>query len=230
MFICLYSPCLKKLCFHKHKPVLFLKHIIIFRHSHNSKFGLKARIWETLTCFQKEQPNLPHTINNIVCICVGAQIHTQHIGYSWQELLRHFMEFDPSHRSLIFLSPRIIWQMLSPTSPRSCSFRSLQALLRLCGHRYKQCHRMDLRSLLTALLHLNTPSLGGSPVPAASSPSGAFWSLKSSVSGKFCPISTLAPLSLQWSSCVKSMFYKQCCSLDADIPRPLQMLNSSQPL
>lgn len=117
MFIWLYSTCLKKLCFHKHKPVPFLKHISILRHSHNSNPGLKAQIWKTLTCLQKEQPNLPH-----ICVCAHS---------TWQKLLRHFMAFDPSHQSLIFLqqNPRIIWQMASPSSPKSCSSTSLQALL-----------------------------------------------------------------------------------------------------
>lgn len=76
MFIWLYSPCLEKLRFHKYKLVPFLKHISILRQSQNSKSGLKTQIWETLACFQKEQPHLPHTINNFECI----HTHTQHIG------------------------------------------------------------------------------------------------------------------------------------------------------
>lgn len=112
MFIWLYSTCFKKLCFHKHKLVPFLNHISILRHSHNSKPGLKTQIWKTLTCLQKEQPNLPH-------ICVSAHTCTAH----WlrvTEAAKTFHGIWPFPQSLIFLqhSPRIIWQMLSPTSPQ----------------------------------------------------------------------------------------------------------------
>lgn len=154
----------------------FLKHISILRHSHISKSGLKTWIWKTLTCFQEEQPDLPHTVNNTVCVCVYTHRHTQHIGYTWQKLLRHFMKLDPPHQSLIFLQqsqanladalthfPQEL-QLCIPASPAEVCVgtdtkRATELIPNLCWQPWSTW----------ILLRL-----GGSPAPAGASPSGAF--------------------------------------------------------